>query len=207
MSASTAPKPFNQRKRLFVIQGLSIAAVGSLAFSRPGWDEASFLHEFLEMLGFIFILGCIFGRLLSILYVGGRKNSDLVVSGPYSITRNPLYLFSAIGAVGIGLMFGSVIVAAILGVCTYVIFDVTSRKEEEFLHATFGRTYEGYVARTPRFWPDPWLFRDEQQHAFSTEALKRTFFDALYFLAVFPVIEGLEYLQVAGYLPTFFRLF
>ena len=207
MSASTAPKPFNQRKRLFVIQGLSIAAVGSLAFSRPGWDEASFLHEFLEMLGFIFILGCIFGRLLSILYVGGRKNSDLVVSGPYSITRNPLYLFSAIGAVGIGLMFGSVIVAAILGVCTYVIFDVTSRKEEEFLHATFGRTYEGYVARTPRFWPNPWLFRDEQQHAFSTEALKRTFFDALYFLAVFPVIEGFEYLQVAGYLPTFFRLF
>lgn len=171
MVTSTVPQPFNQRKRLLVVQGLSIAVIGSLLFSRPGWDEASPLHELLEMTGFVLILGCIFGRLWSILYVGGRKNSELVVSGPYSVTRNPLYLFSTIGAFGIGLMFGSIIVAAFLGVCTYLIFRVTSRKEEAFLHAAFGSTFEIYAARTPRFWPKPWLYRDKQEHAFSTKAL------------------------------------
>ncbi|TIP81472.1 MAG: isoprenylcysteine carboxylmethyltransferase family protein, partial [Mesorhizobium sp.] len=115
MSASIAPQPFNQRKRLLVVQALSIAAIGALLFSRPGWNEASSLHEVVEMIGFVLILVCIFGRLWSILYVGGRKNSELAVRGPYSITRNPLYLFSTIGAFGVGFMFGSLIVAAALG--------------------------------------------------------------------------------------------
>nr|WP_192361473.1 isoprenylcysteine carboxylmethyltransferase family protein [Mesorhizobium mediterraneum] len=207
MSASIAPQPFNQRKRLLVVQALSIAAIGSLLFSRPGWDEASGLHEVVEMIGFVLILVCIFGRLWSILYVGGRKNSELAVSGPYSITRNPLYLFSTIGAFGIGLMFGSLIVAAALGVCTYAVFGMTARKEETFLRGKFGPEFEAYVARTPRFWPKPWLYQDKHHHTFSTNALRSTFFDALYFLAIFPAIEGIEYLQVAGYLPTFFWLF
>ncbi|RUU73515.1 MAG: isoprenylcysteine carboxylmethyltransferase family protein [Mesorhizobium sp.] len=207
MSASIAPQPFNQRKRLLVVRALSIAAIGSLLFSRPGWDEASSLHEVVEMIGFVLILVCILGRLWSILYVGGRKNSELAVSGPYSITRNPLYLFSTIGAFGIGLMFGSLIVASALGVCTYAVFGMTARKEETFLRDKFGPEFEAYVARTPRFWPKPWLHQDKHQHAFSTSALRSTFFDALYFLAIFPAIEGIEYLQVAGYLPTFFWLF
>ncbi|RWA95928.1 MAG: isoprenylcysteine carboxylmethyltransferase family protein [Mesorhizobium sp.] len=207
MSASIAPQPFNQRKRLLVVQALSIAAIGSLLFSRPGWDEASSLHEVIEMIGFVLILVCILGRLWSILYVGGRKNSELAVSGPYSITRNPLYPFSTIGAFGIGLMFGSLIVASALGGCTYAVFGMTARKEETFLRDKFGSEFEAYVARTPRFWPKPWLHQDKHQHTFSTNALRSTFFDALYFLAIFPAIEGIEYLQVAGYLPTFFWLF
>ncbi|WP_363215793.1 isoprenylcysteine carboxylmethyltransferase family protein [Mesorhizobium sp.] len=207
MSASIAPQPFNQRKRLLVVQALSIAAIGALLFSRPGWNEASSLHEVVEMIGFVLILVCIFARLWSILYVGGRKNSELAVRGPYSITRNPLYLFSTIGAFGVGFMFGSLIVAAALGVCTYAVFGITARKEETFLRDKFGPEFEAYVARTPRFWPKPWLYQDTHQHTFSTNALRSTFFDALYFLAIFPAIEGIEYLQVAGYLPTFFWLF
>ena len=159
------------------------------------------------MVGFFLILVCIFGRLWSILYVGGRKNGELAVSGPYSITRNPLYLFSTIGAFGIGLMFGSIIVSAFLGVCTYAVFGMTVRREEAFLRSKFGPKFEAYVARTPRFWPKLWLYQDEHQHTFSTQALRSTFFDALYFLAIFPAIEGIEYLQVIGYLPTYFWLF
>jgi protein-S-isoprenylcysteine O-methyltransferase Ste14 len=180
MSASIPPQPFNQRKRILVVQGLSILAVGSLLFSRPGWDEASTFHEFVEMIGFVLILICIFRRLWSILYVGGRKNSELAVSGPYSITRNPLYLFSTIGAFGIGLMFGSIIVAAALGVCTYAVFGLTARKEETFLRDKLSPTFEAYVARTPRFWPNPRLYRDEHQHTFSTTALRSTFFEPLF---------------------------
>ena len=207
MSASIAPQPFNQRKRLLVVQGLSIAAIASLLFSRPAWDEASPLHEFVEMLGFVLILIGIFGRLWSILYIGGRKNSELAARGPYSITRNPLYFFSTIGALGIGLMFGSIMVAAVLGVCTYAVLGMTARKEEAFLRNKFGAAFEAYVARTPRFCPNPWLYCDERQHTFSTKALRRTFFDGLYFLAVFPAIEAIEYFQVIGYLPTYFWLF
>jgi len=207
MSTSIAPQPFDQRKRLLVVQVLSSAAIVALLFSRPRWNEASPVHEIVEMAGVVLILICIFGRLWSILYVGGRKNSELATSGPYSITRNPLYLFSTIGAFGIGLMFGSIVVAVLLGLFSYLIFSITSRKEEVFLRGKFGQAYETYTAATPRFWPKLWLYRDLSEHTFCPKALRSTFVDALCFLAVFPIIEGIENLHMTGYLPTYFWLF
>jgi len=192
MSTSIVPQPFNQRKRLLVVQILSSVAIVTLLFSRPGWNES---------------LPVQFGRLWSILYVGGRKNSELATCGPYSITRNPLYLFSTIGAFGIGLMFGSIMVAVFLGLFSYLIFSTTSRKEEAFLRSKFGLTYETYAATTPRFWPNPWLYRDLSQHTFCPKALASTFVDALVFLAAFPIIEGIENLHMTGYLPTYFWFF
>jgi protein-S-isoprenylcysteine O-methyltransferase Ste14 len=207
MAAVTSPNPFNQRKRLAVVQLLGVAVLGLLLFSRPGWNEASQVHEFVEMSGLALVLACIFGRLWSILYVGSVKNRCLVIGGPYSITRNPLYLFSTIGALGIGLLFGSVIVAALLGAFSFLVFRLTARKEAEFLRARFGAEYEAYAARTPLFFPDPRLYREAGDHTFSPKALATTFVDALYFLAAFPAIEALEYLQTTGHLPTLLRLF
>ena len=207
MSESLTPKPFNQRKRLFLVQLLSIVAIATLLLSRPAWSEDRPFHEIIEMTGLSLVLVCIFGRLWSILYVGSRKNGELVTSGPYSITRNPLYLFSTIGAAGIGLMFGSVVVAMVLGFVSYHVFRMTAQKEADFLQGKFPQLYPSYAARTPFFWPDIWLYRDSGETTFSPVALRKTFLDALYFLAIFPVIEGIEYLQTTGHLPTFLWLY
>jgi hypothetical protein len=153
------------------------------------------------------VLVCFLGRLWSILYVGGRKNDELVVSGPFSMTRNPLYFFSTVGAVGIGLMFGSVLAGAMLGLASFLVFRFTARREAEFLAGRFGDAYKTYAARTPRFWPNPMLYRDQDQWLFSTSALRSTFRDGLYFLAVFPLIEAVEYLRMAGMLPSFFTVY
>ncbi|PLX39127.1 MAG: isoprenylcysteine carboxylmethyltransferase family protein [Hyphomicrobiales bacterium] len=207
MVASAAPKPFNQRKRLIVVQTLSVLIVIALLFAQPGWDENSTIHEFIEMAGLALILACVFGRLWSILFVGSRKNKELVTDGPYSITRNPLYLFSTIGAVGIGLTFGSLIVAALLGTLIYAVFHMTARKEEAFLRGQFGAEYDAYAARTPLFWPNFRAYRDAGETTFSPKAVVKTFFDALYFLAAFPAIELVEYLHETGVLPTLFHVF
>jgi len=207
MSHTIAPKPFDQKKRLIAVQILSGLVIGALLFIRPGWNEASNAHEIIEMTGLALVLACIFGRLWSILYVGSKKNSELVTDGPYSLTRNPLYLFSTIGAAGIGLMFGSIIIAAALGIATCLVFLITARREAAFLRGKFGAAYDAYAARTPLFWPRVSGYRDAGQVAFSPVALRRTFVDALYFLAVFPAIEGVEYLQTMGYLPTLMWLY
>ncbi|MCC2689800.1 MAG: hypothetical protein K0S21_2603 [Rhizobiaceae bacterium] len=207
MSTLTARSPFNQKKRLAIVQGLSVVAIVLLLFSRPGWNEASAVHELVEMSGLALVLVCIFGRLWSILYVGSFKNSRLVIGGPYSITRNPLYLFSTVGAAGIGLLFGSMIVALLLAACSFLVFRLTSHKEAGFLRARFGAEYDAYAARTPLFWPNPRLYREVGETNFSPKALGRTFLDALYFLAAFPAIEAVEYLQTTGHLPTLLWLF
>ena len=202
MDAIPAPQPFDQRRRLLAVQLMSVAALAGLVVSRPLWSETSWIHEATEVTGVGLILVCMFGRLWSILYVGSRKNSELVTSGPYSITRNPLYLFSTIGVFGVGLVFGTVLVALVLGWLSYLVFSLTAQREAAYLRGKFGPAYLAYEASTPAFWPDPRLYHQPDEMVFSPAALRRTFVDALYFLLMFPLIEGVEYLQTGGYLPT-----
>ncbi|WP_348529217.1 isoprenylcysteine carboxylmethyltransferase family protein [Mesorhizobium sp. LSJC264A00] len=148
-----AAKAFDQHKRLLVIQVAAALAVMLLLFTKPFLVEGSDGHGYIEALGIGFVLVCFLGRLWSILYVGGRKNDELVTIGPFSMSRNPLYFFSTVGAAGVGLMYGSVLVAAALALVSYLVFRVTVRKEAEFLFGKFGprlqrlcRTHAAFLA-------------------------------------------------------------
>ncbi|UCI08229.1 methyltransferase family protein [Mesorhizobium sp. B1-1-8] len=206
-SLKSAPKAFDQHKRLIVVQVAAVLAIVLLLFSKPFLSEGSNGHELVEMIGFSLVLACFLGRLWSILYVGGKKNNELIMAGPFSMTQNPLYFFSTVGAAGIGLMFGSVLAAATLGLASFLVFRFTARKEAEFLLGKFGAAYAAYAERTPRFWPNPTLYRDQDEWLFSTSALKSTFRDGLYFLALFPLIETVEHFRTIGMLPTLFTVY
>ena len=206
-SSKPSPQAFDQHKRLIVVQVAVVLAMVLLLFAKPFLSEGSDGHELMELLGVVLVLACVGGRLWSILYVGGKKNEELISAGPFSMTQNPLYFFSTIGAVGIGLIYGSVVVALALGLASFIVFRVTARKEAEFLLGKFGPAYTAYTERTPRFWPNPLLFADQAERQFSTAALKRTFYDGLYFLALFPLIEMVEHFRNSGLLPTLFTLY
>jgi len=206
-SSKPSPQAFDQHKRLIVVQVAVVLAMVLLLFAKPFLSEGSDGHELMELLGVILVLACVGGRLWSILYVGGKKNEELISAGPFSMTQNPLYFFSTIGAVGIGLIYGSVVVALALGLASFIVFRVTARKEAEFLFGKFGPAYSAYAERTPPFWPNPLLFHDQAERQFSTKALRRTFVDGLYFLALFPAIETVELLRNSGVLPVFFTLY
>jgi len=79
------------------------------------WPPA--VHEAMRWLGAALIFVCVSGRTWCTLYIGGRKNHELVTAGPYSVCRNPLYVFSIIGAIGIGAQLGAVLVAILVGIC------------------------------------------------------------------------------------------
>jgi protein-S-isoprenylcysteine O-methyltransferase Ste14 len=48
------------------------------------------------------------------------------MDGPYSLMRNPLYVFTMVGAVGMGAQSGSVLVAAWFGVVTFLVFQTVA---------------------------------------------------------------------------------
>ncbi len=206
MTDSATLQPFNQKTRQLIVKVLSAAAIALLFVSASAWGEASVLRTALEFAGVLFILACMFGRLWSTLYVGTRKNSELVMVGPYSVTRNPLYLFSTIGVFGIGLVFGSIVVAVVLAAMSYLVFTITAKKEAAFLRTQFAPSYLAYETSTPRFWPDFRLYNTPSEMTFSPRVLTRAFGDSLYFLAVIPIIKGVELLQASGYLPVLLRL-
>lgn len=207
MATTFSHRPFDQKKRLLVMQVGAVLAAGVLLLSRPAWNEAAAAHEFIEVLGLALVVLCVLGRLWSILYVGGKKNAELVTAGPYSMTRNPLYFFSTVGAIGIGLIFGSLIAAVVLGGLTFQVLVVTANKEAGYLTSKFGSAYETYARHTPMFWPNPLRYNDPLEVSFSPVALKSTFFDGLYFLAIFPLIEFVEFLRSIDVIPALITLY
>jgi protein-S-isoprenylcysteine O-methyltransferase Ste14 len=85
--------------RIFVV---ALALV--IAFSKSAWEsESPFLTAILFMIGCVLVGIASLGRLWCSLYIAGYKTDVLVTEGPYSMCRNPLYFFSLLGAVGVGL--------------------------------------------------------------------------------------------------------
>lgn len=197
-------KPANQKARIRLLQlGASFLFVVFMMI-HPGFSQDG--SSAVEYLGTALVFLCVAGRAWSVLYIGDKKNRELVTTGPYSMTRNPLYFFSTVGAVGIGLFVGSVVLAGLLGCLTYLILITTSSKEAIHLDALFGDRFREYESRTPQFWPRPSLYHDAEEVTFSPDALRRTVLDGLLFIAALPAIELLEVVKEAGYVPFAFPL-
>ena len=193
---------FNQKKRLATLWLMAGLFLFAFALTRPLADEGTSLHEALEVTGLVLVFAAILGRLWAILFIGARKNAELVTDGPYSMCRNPLYFFSLLGIAGVGLMFGSLLLTALVTAAAIVIFRYTALREASYLRSRFPAAHEAYAARTPLLWPDPRRYTSAETVAFSQAALTKTFLDCLAFLALFPLAEGIEALHLAGYLPT-----
>lgn len=164
-------------------------------------------HETVETIGLAAIVLSIVGRAWCTLYIGGRKKAEIVDRGPYSISRNPLYVFSFIGAFGVGSRSGSLVIAAAFVAAAILVFNLTVRREEAFLLREFGEAYAAYRARTPRFWPRFSLWRDTDELTIRPSLFLLTIRDGLVFLLAIPLFElidagqAMHVLGVAIHLP------
>lgn len=193
-----------QNMRRLVIALLMFVLVLVLVF--VGSAQSDPTHELIEAYGIMLIMVGIFGRLWSILYIGGRKSAEVVSVGPYSVTRNPLYLFSSVAAVGAGAQTGSLWVALAFGVLCALAFHVVIRREEGYLAGKLGAAYRDYLARVPRFLPNPFIYRDLDIVSFEPRIFKRTLIDGLVFLVSIPFFEALEWGQQSGSIPVLLSL-
>lgn len=82
-----------------------------------------------------------------------HKQEVLTVTGPYAYTRNPLYLGSAIMALGAGIATRSWISVSILVVYFAIFYSMVMRREERELHLRHGATFEEYARAVPLLVP------------------------------------------------------
>ena len=194
-----------QVARRAILAIMAVIAITMLVFAGSLHD--ALMHEYIETLGLVLIMVGIAGRLWATLYIGGRKSAEVVSTGPYSITRNPLYLFSSLAAAGVGAQTGSYVVACLFMVLSCAAFYVVALREERFLSATLGAEYLGYLSRVPRFLPNPMIYRDEPEVMFQTGRLRTTLLDGLGFLVAIPLLEIIEEAQEAGVVPILYWLY
>ncbi|WGM30689.1 isoprenylcysteine carboxylmethyltransferase family protein [Brevundimonas sp. NIBR11] len=186
--------------------GLCLLAVVMLALFTTTWGGDGEAHEAVEAVGLGAIVISIVGRAWCSLYIGGRKKAEVVATGPYSLSRNPLYVFSYAGAFGVGAQTGSITIAALFVLIAVVVFHFTIAKEEAWLTAEFGEAYRDYMARTPRCGPDFSKWRDTDELSIKPRFFLTTIRDGLVFLLAIPIFEGVDWAQAAGWLPVLMRL-
>jgi len=82
-----------------------------------------------------------------------REEAQLVTWGPYARVRHPMYVAYLVIFAGAGLLVANwaifLLGAAVIG----LLMSVRLRKEEAMLREAFGRSYEEYERRVPRFLP------------------------------------------------------
>lgn len=182
-----------QRKIIVLI----VALLGACLLMTSGsiLPEDNLWHEAIERGGVFLILTGIVGRTWCSMYIGGRKLRTLVTEGPYSLTRNPLYLFSAIASFGLGAQLGSIVFAVLCTAATIAIFLIVIRHEERALAQRFPAEYSLYRAQVPRLVPSFHGWRDAEEIPVQPALVYRTFWDAMFFLLAIPALKGLEGLR------------
>jgi protein-S-isoprenylcysteine O-methyltransferase Ste14 len=195
-----------QAMRRLVLAMLVIVLLAALLFGQSVFLPDAPLHDTIETVGALLIFVGILGRLWSTLYIGGRKSSEVVSGGPYSMTRNPLYVFSTVAAAGVGAQMGSVLTTLGFALLCAAAFHIVILREEKYLKEILGAPYEAYIAKVPRFIPDLSLYNEGDTGSFRPKLLLNTLLDGLVFLAAVPFFESVEAMQHFGVLPVLFRL-
>jgi protein-S-isoprenylcysteine O-methyltransferase Ste14 len=118
-------------------------AVVVLWFSRPA-PRSILLGGLVGVLG-LWLRGYAAGFL--------HKQEVLTVTGPYAYTRNPLYLGSAILALGGAIATRSWVSASIILLYFTIFYSVVMRREEQELRLRHGAAFEEYDRAVPLFLP------------------------------------------------------
>jgi protein-S-isoprenylcysteine O-methyltransferase Ste14 len=180
--------------------------LAAIFFTRPLVPMESAWHESVEFAGYFLVALCVCGRIYTTAFLGGHKNERLVEYGPFSVTRNPLYLFSLCGFTGICLMTNHILITLVAPGLFILVYYFLIRREEVFLLQKFGAEYESYMRRVPRLFPRVSLYHAPETVEMRPRFLLRAFRDNLWWFASFPLIEFSEFLQEQRVIAPLFLL-
>jgi protein-S-isoprenylcysteine O-methyltransferase Ste14 len=178
-----------------------------LCVTKPVLASDALLYQFMVWVGYVLIIFGAFGRVFCSAFIGGRKNDTIMRAGPYSVVRNPLYVFSFAATVGIGMQSGMVLFAIFLPLVYVVYYPFVVAKEEGFLRAKFGESYEAYVREVPRWIPNLKLWSEPEETNCMPKFIRRTMGDASVFFLPLPAFMLIAYLQANNILPVWLTLF
>jgi protein-S-isoprenylcysteine O-methyltransferase Ste14 len=146
------PKSAVERCRKPVAWTLFSLIFATVILSPPPQDPYH-LYEYVDMVGYLLVALATMGRLWCGIYIFGRKSDNLCQDGPYSICRNPLYLFSFMGGAGVAMTSNRIVLMiAFVAISCFYYFLVVKNEEKRLLHA-YGQEYEKYCTKTGRFIP------------------------------------------------------
>jgi protein-S-isoprenylcysteine O-methyltransferase Ste14 len=200
-------KSVSERWRIALSWSVAVVLGTVLLFTGSEWEKVPVLSTILFAAGCMLAGVASLGRLWCSLYISGHKNNTLVTVGPYSMCRNPLYFFSLVGAVGVGLATETLSVPLIAVVFFSLYYPVVIKSEEARLLRLHGEMFESYIRTTPSFFPRLSNLKEPEEYHVKPRIFRDNLFYALWFIWIIGILELIESLHEAGFLPVFFTIY
>jgi protein-S-isoprenylcysteine O-methyltransferase Ste14 len=83
--------------------------------------------------------------------IPNKPASSIVDTGPYRFTRNPMYTGMTLAYLGVAIHLNSGWMILLLPVVLFLLHRFVISREERYLSAAFGETYDAYRARVKRW--------------------------------------------------------
>jgi len=197
---------FAEKYRTAVSRVIGVVAILLLLFTDDSFERNGLMDLFLTSAG-IFLIGiCVLGRIWASMYVAGNKTHTLVREGPYSVVRNPLYFFSFIGTMGIGLVSENMAILVLLVLLFIIYYPLVILSEERELLRVHGDDFQEYMQRVPRFIPKLSLINEAATLNVKVSQYRRTFMEVIWFFWFIIPLQIVEILHDAGILPVFLQV-
>lgn len=183
------------KNRMILSRLAIIVILGIILGTRETFADSNPVHEILDILGVTLVGICAIGRVYCTAFLGGHKNKNLVTYGPFSVVRNPLYVFSLIGVLGISLMSNHIVLIVGLPLAFYLMYVELVKREEGFLREAFGAEYVRYCATTSRFMPQFSNYAAPDEVVSSPKQMWHGARDACVWFVPYMLFEGVEYIR------------
>ena len=154
--------------------------------------DSSYSIDIACLIGFFLVVFGALGRLYCTVFLGGHKSKKIIDYGPFSIVRNPLYIFSFICVIGLGLISNNILVLLVTPITYIIIYYPLIKREEGFLTEKFGDTYKKYCLRTKRLTPSFKNYKKEEFITCSSNSLMSAFRDVIWWFIGIVLFYGLN---------------
>jgi protein-S-isoprenylcysteine O-methyltransferase Ste14 len=158
-----------------------IVCLALLLATPPSWKANSGANIVMNAFGFVLIVVAAFGRIWSSLYISGYKEDRIVTEGPYAIVRNPLYAFSFLGALGLGLATTNLLILAVIASAFLLYYPLVVFAEERNLRHKFGQDFVAYMHQVPRFLPRRLHLVEPDRYPVRPRHVRRSLLEIIWF--------------------------
>lgn len=186
---------------------VAILVIIAFILGKQKFELDNLTASIVDILALLLVTVGTLGRIWCAFYISGFKNKKVVTDGPYSVSRNPLYLNSLIGAIGIGLVTHSLAVLVFIIIAFTIYYPFVIVGEERKLISILGKEYEDYTKRVPRFFPNLKLFTQPKEYTVKPKVFYKDLQDCTMFIITYCAIILINALKASDIIPSYFTIF
>ncbi|MBN1355073.1 isoprenylcysteine carboxylmethyltransferase family protein [bacterium] len=183
-----------------------IMLISVLLFTYNPWHITPVMDLILRTTSLMLIGICIAGRIWALVYISGQKSKNLITAGPYSLTRHPLYFFSFLGALGLGITSMNILALGLIVGFFIGYYPMVILYEERKMLAIHGEEYNRYRAQVPRFIPSLRNYHEPSAIEVEPRRVRLMLISTMSFLGIYLLLELIRWLHSSNLLLNLYQV-